>query len=167
MWFAPSLIYKRGANPPPLPRGEEKRKGTQAQHNWRQAAPRTCSPILSQHLQPSHQGLGSQASSPALLVAAPLQAPPVLSNIVPWARHCWTYSPLSRNQDKTLCHLLLSIDHWGIDHGAYYWLVSGPYSAPTIRSARLRLMQPINQTLICSGSTCLQRLHPRSYTIHE
>jgi hypothetical protein len=26
---------------------------------------------------------------------------------------------------------LLSIDHWGIDLGAFYWLVSGPYSAPT------------------------------------
>jgi hypothetical protein len=31
-----------------------------------------------------------------------------------------------------LCHLLLSIDHRGIDLGAIYWLVSGPYSAPTL-----------------------------------
>jgi hypothetical protein len=29
---------------------------------------------------------------------------------------------------------LLSIDHWGRDLGAYYWLVSGPYSAPTYTS---------------------------------
>jgi hypothetical protein len=36
-----------------------------------------------------------------LLVFAPLQAPPVLSNIVPRARLCWTYGPLGRNQDKT------------------------------------------------------------------
>jgi hypothetical protein len=50
---------------------------------------------------------------------------------VPRARPCWTYGPLGRNQDKTLCHLLLSIDHWGIDLGVIYWLVSGPYSAPT------------------------------------
>jgi hypothetical protein len=27
---------------------------------------------------------------------------------------------------------LLSIDHRGIDLGAYYWLVSGPHSAPTL-----------------------------------
>jgi hypothetical protein len=27
---------------------------------------------------------------------------------------------------------LLSIDHRGIDLGVIYWLVSGPYSAPTL-----------------------------------
>jgi hypothetical protein len=53
------------------------------QHNTIRIAPRICFPNLPQHLQPLHQGLGSHASSPALLVAAPLQAPPVLSNIVP------------------------------------------------------------------------------------
>jgi hypothetical protein len=97
-------------------------------------APCTHSVILLQHLQPLSQGLGGHASSPALLVLAPLQAPPVPSNIVPRAHHCWTYGPLGRNQDKTLCHLLLSIDHRGIDLGVIYWLVSGPYSAPTLRA---------------------------------
>jgi hypothetical protein len=46
------------------------------------------------------QRLESPASSPAVLVAAPLQAPLVLSNIVPRARNCWTCGPLGRNQDK-------------------------------------------------------------------
>jgi hypothetical protein len=98
----------------------------------------------------THQGLGSHASSPALLVFAPLQAPPVLSNIVPQAHRCWTYGPLGRNQDKSLCHLLLSIDHREIDLGVIYWLVSGPYSAPTptanrasgARTARTRSCGP-------------------------
>jgi hypothetical protein len=70
----------------------------------------TCSPILPQYLQPLHQGLGSHASSPASLVAAPLQAPPVLSNIVPRAHHCWTYGPSAGTRIK-LCLRLLSIDH--------------------------------------------------------
>jgi hypothetical protein len=95
----------------------------------------TCSPILPQYLQPLHQGLGSHASSPASLVAAPLQAPPVLSNIVPRAHHCWTYGPSAGTRIK-LCLRLLSIDHRGIDLGAYYWLVSGPHSAPTVGSHR-------------------------------
>jgi hypothetical protein len=34
-----------------------------------------------------------------------------------------------------LCHLLLGIDHRGINLGAIYWLVSGPYSTPTPRAA--------------------------------
>jgi hypothetical protein len=42
-----------------------------------------------------------------LLVFAPLQAPPVLSNIVPRARLCWTYGPLGRNQDKTSVSLII------------------------------------------------------------
>jgi hypothetical protein len=46
-----------------------------------------------------------------LLVFAPLRAPPVLSNIVPRARLCWTYGPAARTRIKPLCHLLLSIDH--------------------------------------------------------
>jgi hypothetical protein len=46
-----------------------------------------------------------------LLVFAPLQAPPVLSNIVPRARPCGTYGPAAGTRIKSLCHLLLSIDH--------------------------------------------------------
>jgi hypothetical protein len=108
-----SWIARRACNSPPpwpikgeaspQPRGET----NSVQHN----TPCTHSLILPQHLQPLHQGLGSHTSSPALLVLAPLQAPPVPSNIVPRARPCWTYGPLGRNQDKTLCHLLLGIDH--------------------------------------------------------
>jgi hypothetical protein len=114
------LAYKRGSEPPAAGDGSG---GTQRTVHSLSYSPTTSSA--------THQGLGSHAPSPALLVFAPLQAPPVPSNIVPRAHHCWTYGPLGRNQDKSLCHLLLSIDHRGIDLGVIYWLVSGPYSAPT------------------------------------
>jgi hypothetical protein len=39
-----------------------------------------------------------------------------------------------------LCHLLLSIDHRGIDLGVIYWLVSGPYSAPTQGEAEVLVL---------------------------
>jgi hypothetical protein len=104
----------------------------------------------------THQGLGSHASSPASLVFAPLQAPPVLSNIVPRAHHCWTYGPLGRNQDKSLCHLLLSIDHRGIDLGVIYWLVSGPLSAPTSPVARLTTIRVLISLAASYGLTVHQ-----------
>jgi hypothetical protein len=89
MWFALSLAYKRKTN---SPAAGDKRKG----HNTRQSnawLPALVLQILPQYLQPLHQGLGGHASSPALLVEAPLQAPLVLSNIVPRAHRCWTYGP--------------------------------------------------------------------------
>jgi hypothetical protein len=109
-----SWIARRACNsPPPWPiKGEAspQLRGTERlrQIQWNTSHHEL---ILPQHLQPLHQGLGSYTSSPALLVFAPLQAPPVPSNIVPRAHPCWTYGPLGRNQDKPLCHLLLSIDH--------------------------------------------------------
>jgi hypothetical protein len=70
------LIYKRGANPPAAGDEDDERRDEQE--------PFTHHVLI---LQFTHnifnQGLGSYTSSPALLVAAPLQAPPVLSNIVP------------------------------------------------------------------------------------
>jgi hypothetical protein len=47
---------------------------------------------------------------------------------------------------------LLSIDHWGIDLGVIYWLVSGPYSAPT--SSMSHVMPPQLRSGRHMGSMC-------------
>jgi hypothetical protein len=98
------LAYKRGGEPPAAGG-----RATQTSENTSHTTHTLLIPP--QHLQSSFQGLGGHASSPALLVLAPLQAPPVLSNIVPRARPCWTYGPAAGTRIKSLCHLLLSIDH--------------------------------------------------------
>jgi hypothetical protein len=67
MEFVLSLAYKSKTN---SPAAEDTTQGRTTYDTSR-----TCSPILPQYLQPLHQGLGGHASSPALLVAAPLQAP--------------------------------------------------------------------------------------------
>jgi hypothetical protein len=96
-----SQVARRACNsPPPWPiKGEAspQPRGDESGGTQRIVHSPSYSPITSPA---THQGLGSHASSPTLLVLAPLQAPPVPSNIVPRARHCWTYGPLGRNQDK-------------------------------------------------------------------
>jgi hypothetical protein len=111
-----SQVARRACNSPPpcpikgdaspQPRGEE---GDELRRTQRIVHSLSYSPITSPA---THQGLGSHASSPALLVLAPLQAPPVLSNIVPRAHHCWTYGPLGRNQDNpcVICCLASTIE---------------------------------------------------------
>jgi hypothetical protein len=63
-------------------------------------------------------------------------------------------APSAGTRIKTLCHLLLSIDHRGIDRGAYYWLVSGPHSAPTVPNyTYLKMKMPGPNGIITVGSS--------------